>query len=312
MRRGNHSGVTEFFILGLSSVQEPQIFLFLIFLIIYLITLMGNLLIFTLINSDSRLHSPMYFFLANLSTIDLFCVSVTVPKMLENFLSHRKSISFLGCITQMYCFQFFIVVECYLLAAMAYDRYVAICYPLNYTLIMNRKVCVQLVASCWLMGFINSVTEAVCVSTLDFCGPNIVDHFFCDIPPLYKLSCSSVSAQEIVFLVVAFVCGVIPFMLVVSSYVFIVFAVLKIRTSEGRRRTFSTCSSHLIVVTLFHFSGTYCYMRPYSMYILSEEVKVIAVIYSVIIPMLNPIIYSLRNKEVKGALKTLFLKNRLS
>ncbi|XP_029471134.1 olfactory receptor 5V1-like [Rhinatrema bivittatum] len=308
----NHSGVTEFLILGLSRVQEPQIFLFLIFLIVYLITLTGNLLIFTLINSDSRLHSPMYFFLANLSIVDLACVSVTVPKLLDNFLSYKKSISFLGCITQMYCFQFFIVVECYLLAAMAYDRYVAICYPLNYTLIMNRKVRVQLIAGCWLVGFINSVTEAVCVSTLDFCGPNIVDHFFCDIPPLYKLSCSSVSAQEIVFLVVVFFCGILPFLLVVISYVCIVSAVLKIRTSEGRRRTFSTCASHLIVVTLYYVSGTYCYMHPYSMYALSEEVKVIAVIYSVINPMLNPIIYSLRNKEVKGALKTLFLRKRVT
>ncbi|XP_030047873.1 olfactory receptor 5V1-like [Microcaecilia unicolor] len=310
MERRNYSDVTEFIILGLSTVQEHQIILFFVFLIIYLITIVGNLIILTLIIRDSRLHSPMYFFLANLSIVDLHCVSVTVPKMLDNFLSERKSISFFGCILQMYCFQFFIVVECYILAAMAYDRYVAICHPLNYTLIMNRKVRFQLLAGCWLMGFLNSVTEAVCVSTLNFCGPNVIDHIFCDIPPLYKLSCSSVFAHEIVFMVVVFISGVIPFVLVVTSYACIVSAILKIRTSSGRRRTFSTCASHLMVVTLYYGTGTYCYVNPYSMYAMSQEVKVIAVIYSVINPMLNPIIYSLRNKEVKGAFKTLLLRKK--
>ncbi|XP_030047872.1 olfactory receptor 5V1-like [Microcaecilia unicolor] len=312
MDKRNHSGVTEFIILGLSNAPESQIILFISFLIIYLITITGNLLILILITNDSHLHSPMYFFLANLSIVDLVCVSVTVPKMLDNFLSERKSIPFFGCILQMYCFQFLIVVECYILAAMAYDRYVAICHPLNYPLIMNKRARVRLAAGCWFIGFINSVTEAACVCTLDFCGPNAVDHFFCDVSPLYKLSCSSVFAQEIVFLVVVSFCGIMPLLLVVASYVCIISAILKIRTSEGRRRTFSTCASHLVVVTLYYVSGTYCYMRPYSMYALSEEVKLIAVIYSVINPMLNPIIYSLRNKEVKGAFVTLFLKKRFS
>ncbi|XP_029471124.1 olfactory receptor 1019-like [Rhinatrema bivittatum] len=306
----NHSTVTEFLIIGLASAQEPHIFLFLVFLIIYFITLMGNLLILILITSDSRLHSPMYFFLANLSFIDLTCASITVPKMLENFLSDKKSISFLSCIMQLCCFQFFIVVECYLLAAMAYDRYVAICYPLNYALIMDRKTRVKLVAGCWFAGLVNLTVEAISVSTLNFCGPNKIDHFFCDFTPLLKLSCSDISIHEIIFVVVVIFCGMIPFLLISASYGCIVAAILKIRSAEGRRKTFSTCASHLLVVTLFYLSGIYSYIRPYSKNIVDEEVKVVAVIYTILTPMMNPLIYSLRNKEVKGALRKLIARKR--
>nr|XP_033798008.1 olfactory receptor 1019-like [Geotrypetes seraphini] len=308
----NCSIVTEFIIVGLTNTQEQYIFLFLAFLIIYLITLIGNFLIFTLITNDSRLHNPMYFFLANLSFVDLSCASITIPNMLDNFLSDRKSISFLGCITQLCCFQFFVVVECYLLAAMAYDRYVAICYPLSYALMMDRKTCAKLMFGCWVSGLVNLTVEAVSISTLDFCGPNKIDHFFCDFAPLLKLSCSDTTMNQIIFVVVVVLCGMIPFLLIAASYGFIINAILKIRSTEGRHKTFSTCSSHLLVVTLFYFSGTYSCIRPYYENTEDKEVKVTAMIYTTLTPMLNPLIYSLRNKEVAGALKKLITQKRFS
>ncbi|XP_030047874.1 olfactory receptor 1009-like [Microcaecilia unicolor] len=309
---GNYSSVTEFIIVGLDNAQEQYIFLFMAFLIIYLITLIGNFLILTLITNDSRLHNPMYFFLANLSFIDLSCASITIPNMLNNFLSDMKSISFLGCITQLCFFQFFVVVECYLLAAMAYDRYVAICYPLSYVLMMDRKTCAKLVIGCWFSGLVNLTVEAISISTIDFCGPNKIDHFFCDFAPLLKLSCSDITINKIIFVVVVVLCGMIPFLLIVVSYGCIVNAIMKIRSTEGRRKTFSTCSSHLLVVTLFYFSGTYSCIRPYYKNTQDKEVKVTAVIYTTLTPMLNPLIYSLRNKEVSGALKKLIARKRVT
>nr|XP_033798140.1 olfactory receptor 1019-like [Geotrypetes seraphini] len=308
----NCSIVTEFIIVGLTNTQEQYIFLFLAFLIIYLITLIGNFLILTLITNDSRLHNPMYFFLSILSFLDLSCASVTIPKMLDNFLSDRKSISFLGCITQLCCFQFFGVVECYLLAAMAYDRYVAICYPLSYALMMDRKTCAKLMIGCWFCGLVNITVDVISISTLDFCGPNKIDHFFCDFAPLLKLSCSDTTINQIIFFVVVVLCGVLPFLLIAASYGFIINAILKIRSTEGRHKTFSTCSSHLLVVTLFYFSGTYSCIRPYYENTEDKEVKVIAVIYTTLTPMLNPLIYSLRNKEIARALKKLIIQKRFS
>nr|XP_033817900.1 olfactory receptor 10A2-like [Geotrypetes seraphini] len=195
---------------------------------------------------------------------------------------------------------------------MAYDRYVAICYPLNYTLIMDRKTRAKLLVGCWFAGLVNLIVEASSISTLDFCGPNKIDHFFCDFTPLLKLSCSDISIHEIIFVVVVVFCGMIPFLLIVASYGCIVDAILKIRSADGRRKSFSTCTSHLLVVTLFYLSGIYSYMRPYSKNTVDEEVKVVAVIYTVLTPMMNPLIYSLRNKEVKGALRRMIAQNKFS
>nr|XP_033817887.1 olfactory receptor 5F1-like [Geotrypetes seraphini] len=299
----NKSGVTEFIIVGLSATNEPQIFLFLMFLIIYLITLLGNMIILTLITSDSRLHSPMYFFLANLSLIDIIFSSVTVPNLLSNLLGMKKTISFSGCITQLYFFQYFVVAECYLLAVMAYDRYVAICYPLNYPIRMNRKVRIQMVIGCWICGFVNSMVQAVSVSRLDYCGPNIVDHFFCDVTPLFKLSCSSTTLSEIVFMIVVVFAGMCPLTFILVTYIRIITAILKMRSTEGRRRTFSTCASHFTVVGLYYGSGIFSYIWPTSTYAMNKDVKVVAVLYTIFTPMLNPLIYSLRNRKVKAALK---------
>ncbi|XP_030047878.1 olfactory receptor 5V1-like [Microcaecilia unicolor] len=304
----NHSSVTEFIIVGLSAVQEPQILLFFIFLIIYLITLIGNLLILTLILKDSRLRSPMYFFLANLSMVDLVFSSSTVPNLLANLVGMKKTISFYGCIIQLCFFQYFVVAECYLLAVMAYDRYVAICHPLTYTIRMSRKVRIYLAASCWVSGFINSMVQVISVTSLDFCGPNVVDYFFCDVTPLFKLACSNVAASETIYMVVVAVAGMGPLTFILVTYVCIITAILKMRSTAGRRRTFSTCGSHFIVVGLYYGSGIFSYIWPTSTYAMDKDVKVVAVLYTIITPMLNPIIYSLRNREVKAALKKVIIR----
>ncbi|XP_029442381.1 olfactory receptor 5F1-like [Rhinatrema bivittatum] len=308
----NHSYVTEFLVVGLSSVQEPHIFLFLIFLAIYLITLMGNLLIFTLITSDSRLHSPMYFFLANLSLVDIIFSSATVPSLLTNVLGTKKTISFLGCFTQLYFFQYFMVVECYLLAVMAYDRYMAICHPLTYPIRMRRIVRIYLAAGCWISGLISSIVQVVSVSSLDFCGPNVVDHFFCDVTPLFKLSCSDTAISEGLFMLVVIFAGMGPLLFILTTYILIITAILKMRSTEGRHRTFSTCASHFIVVGLYYGSGIFSYIWPTTPYAVNKDMKVVAVLYTIVTPMLNPIIYSLRNREVKMALKKIISRKVLS
>ncbi|XP_053329106.1 olfactory receptor 5A2-like [Spea bombifrons] len=299
----NRSSVSVFQVVGLSDAPEPQILLFLMFLCIYLITVVGNIVILTLISSDRRLHTPMYFFLANLSIIDIIFSSVTVPKLLSILLTAQKSMSFSGCVTQLSFFQFFVVTECYLLAVMAYDRYVAVCFPLNYTLIMSRTVRCGLVITCWACGFVNSVVQAVSISHLDFCGPNRVDHFFCDVTPLFKLSCSDTLVGETLFLLVVALAGMGPLIFILLTYVRIIAAVTRISSSRGRFKTFSTCASHFTVVALYYGSGIFSYIWPSSTYAMDKDVKVVAVLYTIMTPMLNPIIYSLRNREVKDALK---------
>ncbi|XP_075042433.1 olfactory receptor 5AR1-like [Mixophyes fleayi] len=299
----NKSSVSMFLVVGLSESTEPQLLLFLVFLCIYLITVLGNTVILTVISSDQRLHTPMYFFLANLSIIDVILSSITVPRLLFILLTAQKSILFSECVTQLLFFQFFVVIECYLLAVMAYDRYVAICFPLNYTLIMSRAVRFKMVTGCWACGLGNSVIQAFSISHLDFCGPNIVDHFFCDVTPLFKLSCSDTRVEEAVFLVVVISVGMVPLTFILVTYNRIISAVIKISTSQGRFTTFSTCTSHFTVVALYYGSGIFSYIWPSSTYAMDKDVKVVAVLYSIITPMLNPIIYSLRNREVKQALR---------
>ncbi|XP_069502615.1 olfactory receptor 1M1-like [Ambystoma mexicanum] len=299
----NQSIVTKFIIVGLSEGRDPNYILFVVFLVIYLITVLGNLIIITLITIDTRLHSPMYFFLANLAFIDVVLSSVTLPKLLDILCTLRKSISFAGCITQLYFFQYFVVVECYLLAVMAYDRFVAICYPLNYTITMNSEVRIRLVVVCWACGFVNSLVQVVSVSELEFCGPNIVDHFFCDVTPLFKLSCSDTRLAEAIFLMVVVAVGMFPLTFIVATYVRIILAILKVPSAKGRQKTFSTCASHFIVVALYYGSGNISYTWPSSTLTMKKDVKLVAVLYSIFTPMLNPIIYSLRNKEVKAAIR---------
>ncbi|XP_029471032.1 olfactory receptor 3A2-like [Rhinatrema bivittatum] len=298
----NHSTVTEFIILGLSNVEELMSWLFIVFFLIYLTTVLGNVMIIAAILFESSLHTPMYFFLGNLSFLDMGCSTVILPKMLSNFLFGQKTISFVGCFMQMYFFQLLAGTECFLLAVMAYDRYVAICKPLSYPLIMNQKVCLALLTFSWFGSFLNSTLHTVAASQLTFCGPNGINHFFCDVPPLYKLSCSDTSLNEKVLFTAGVFVGVGPCLFITLSYVIIISAILKITSTEKRIKAFSTCASHLTVVVLFYGTGTFSYIRSLPGFSFDKG-KVIPLLYSTVTPMLNPLIYSLRNREVKGVLR---------
>ncbi|XP_066485465.1 olfactory receptor 10A7-like [Tiliqua scincoides] len=270
----------------------------------YMLTLLGNGLIILLTLVDSALHTPMYFFLRNLSFLEICYTSVTLPKMLINFVSKVKSISFAGCAAQMYFLLSLGTVECYLLAAMAYDRYRAICSPLQYPLIMNQKACTQIAVASWFCGILMPLGNVVWIFNLPYCGPNKINHFFCDVPPVLKLACVDTTKNEISILALSVLITLSPFLLVLVSYICILFTVLKMPSAEGRRKAFSTCSSHLIVVTLFYGSASAMYLRPKSSHV--EDIdRLVALFYSAITPMLNPMIYSLRNKEVKVALRKL-------
>ncbi|XP_060138117.1 olfactory receptor 10A4-like [Zootoca vivipara] len=298
----NWTSVTEFILIGFSNHPELQVPLFTLFLIIYGITLSGNVLIVLVTTLDLTLQSPMYFFLRNLSFLEICFNLVIVPKMLVNFLIENKTISYAGCATQMYFFFFFGAAECCLLAAMAYDRYIAICNPLRYPDIMNRRTCFQLAAASWFSGFPVSTVQTTWIFSLPFCGPNKVNHFFCDSPPVLELACADTYMFEIEALTATVLFIMFPFLLILLTYVRIITTILSMPSAEGRHKAFSTCSSHLVVVTLFYGTATSTYFRPKSSYS-PDTKKILSLSYTVITPMLNPIIYSLRNKEVKGALK---------
>ncbi|XP_029435771.1 olfactory receptor 5B12-like [Rhinatrema bivittatum] len=298
----NITMVTEFIILGLSDKPKMQVSLFLVFLLIYLITLLGNLVIITVTCADPRLHTPMYFFLSNLSLTDIFCTCTIIPKLLRIFLSGDKTISYAGCIVQLYLFLGFVGTEDLLLTAMAFDRYAAVCNPLRYSLIMNHRVCVLLAAASWIIGFLPSETITASVTHLSFCASNVIDHFFCDLMPLLKLSCTDTDHTQSMVFVVAALMVVPAFSVTLVSYTYIVSAILRIRSAEGKRKAFSTCSSHLTVVSVYYFLGLFMYLRPASTYS-QEQGKILSVVFMTLIPMLNPIIYSLRNKEVKNAVR---------
>ncbi|XP_062994674.1 olfactory receptor 10AG1-like [Elgaria multicarinata webbii] len=303
----NSTAPDNFILLGLSDDPKLQSLLFAVFLVIYILTLAGNLLIILLTLTDSSLCTPMYFFLRNLSFLEICYTSVNVPKMLNNILSGSQSISFIGCALQTY-FTFFLGgSECFLLASMAYDRYVAICKPLHYPVLMSRKVYTSLAVASWLSGFFMSFGHTSMVFTLPFCDSNVINHFFCDIPPLLKLACGDTSRTEIAVFAVAMVFVTFPFILILMSYAGIIAAILKISSSEGQKKTFSTCSSHLIVVTLFFGSGCIIYLKPNSTYFPNTD-KYLSLFYTVVGPILNPVIYSLRNKEVKYAFKRIWEK----
>ncbi|XP_044537290.1 olfactory receptor 1052-like [Gracilinanus agilis] len=297
----NSTVVTEFLLLGLTDHEELKVFLFILFLLIYVISLVGNLGMFILIQITPKLHTPMYFFLSCLSFVDACYCSVSGPKMLVNFFK-QATISFSACILQGFLFGVFVTTEGFFLAVMAYDRYVAIANPLLYMVVMTKRVCIILVFGSCIGGMINSLTHSIGLVKLSFCGPNIISHFFCDVPAMLKLSCSDTSRNELLLLIFSGVIAIITFLTVVISYIFIVVAILRIRSTAGKRKAFSTCASHMIAVTLFYGSITFSYIQPSSQYSMEQE-KVVSVFYTLVIPMLNPLIYSLRNKEVKDAVK---------
>ncbi|XP_030066644.1 olfactory receptor 5V1-like [Microcaecilia unicolor] len=301
MKKTNYTSVTEFIILGFFEFPDMQLVLFLVFLIIYLMSLTGNLLIIFTVCSDSHLHSPMFFFLINLSFLEICYVTVTVPKLLAVLIAQNKTISFMQCMIQMYLFLACTNAEFYLLTAMAYDRFVAICNPLRYTSIMNRKVCITLAIVSWMIGFQIPVPHVTLISQSSFCSSNEINHFFCDITVLMTLSCSGTSVIENINYIEGSLLVFTPFILTVISYVYIISAILKIHSVKGRQKTFSTCSSHLTVVLLFYGTSFGVYMRPKSDYSMDLN-KLLTVVYITAIPLLNPLIYSLRNKELKGSL----------
>uniref|UniRef100_A0A8C5KJQ7 Olfactory receptor n=1 Tax=Jaculus jaculus TaxID=51337 RepID=A0A8C5KJQ7_JACJA len=306
----NSSSVTVFFLLGFSEHPELQVLLFVTFLSIYLMTLAWNLALIFLIRSDTHLHTPMYFFLTNLSFIDICYSSSVAPKMLTNFFQEQKTISFLGCAAQFFFFVGMGLTECFLLTAMAYDRYAAISSPLLYTTIMSEGLCARMVAGAYFGGFLSSLIQASSIFQLHFCGPNVINHFFCDLPPILALACSNIFVSQVVNFLVVITVGGTSFLIILISYSYIVSAVLKIRSAEGRWKAFNTCASHLMVVTLLFGTALFMYLRPSSSYSLSRD-KVVSVFYSLVIPMLNPLIYSLRNKEIKDALWKVMEKKKV-
>ncbi|XP_075840735.1 olfactory receptor 1N1-like [Microtus pennsylvanicus] len=306
----NQSIVSEFYLRGISGFPEQQLLLYGIFLCMYLVTLTGNVLIILAIGSDPHLHTPMYFFLANLSFADMGLISSTVTKMLFNVQTQRHTISYTGCLTQMYLFMMFGDLDSFFLAVMAYDRYVAICRPLHYSTIMNTRFCALMLALCWVLTNVVALTHTLLMAQLSFCVVGEIAHFFCDITSVLKLSCSDTHVNELVLSGFGGTVLMVPFVSIVISYVHIVFAVLRVKTSGGSSKAFSTCSSHLCVVCVFYGTLFSVYLFPPSVESTEKDVAA-AAMYTVVTPMLNPFIYSLRNKDMKGALKRLVCHRRI-
>ena len=302
MSKENTTYVSEFILVGFHTSPWLQVLLFLVFLITYLFVLLENLVIILTVWVTGSLHKPMYYFLGTMSFLETWYVSVTVPKMLAGFLLRPNTISFLGCMIQLYFFISLACTECVLLAAMAYDRYVAICCPLRYPAMMTTGFCVQLTISSWVSGFTISMAKVYFISRVAFCGNNILNHFFCDVSPILKLACMDFSMAEMVDFVLAIFILVFPLSATVLSYGFIVSTILHIPSATGQWKTFSTCASHLTVVVIFYTAVIYMYVRPRAIASFNSN-KLISAIYAVFTPMLNPIIYCLRNKEVKDAIR---------
>ncbi|XP_003802519.1 olfactory receptor 8J3 [Otolemur garnettii] len=302
MAPGNFTWVTEFILTGVSTRPELQIPLFLVFLVIYALTVMGNLGIITLTSVDSRLQTPMYFFLRHLAIINLGNSTVIAPKMLINFLTKEKTTSYYECATQLGGFLTFIVSEVILLAVMAYDRYVAICNPLLYMVVVSPRICLTLVSLTYLYGFLTAIVVSPCVFSLFYCSSNVINHFYCDIAPLLALSCSDTYLAETIVFISAATNMVFSMVTVLVSYFNIVLSILRMHSSEGRKKAFSTCGSHVMAVTIFYGTLLFMYVQPHTNHSLDTD-KMASVFYTLVIPMLNPMIYSLRNKDVKDALK---------
>ncbi|KAL6035182.1 hypothetical protein STEG23_001644 [Scotinomys teguina] len=309
MRATNQSSVLEFLLLGLSrQPQQQQQLLFLLFLIMYLATVLGNLLIILAIGTDSRLHTPMYFFLSNLSFVDISFSSTSVPKLLANHILGSLVISFSGCLTQLYFLCVFAAMDNFLLAVMAYDRFVAICHPLHYTTKMTHKLCAVLVVGTWVVASLNALLHTLLMARLSFCADNIIPNFFCDTTTLLNLSCSDTHLNELMILFVGGLFMIAPFVCILVSYVLIACAILRVSSTSGRWKAFSTCSSHLTVVCLFYGTIISLYFNPSSSHSAGSDMAA-AMMYTVVTPMLNPFIYSLRNKDMKGALRKLLSMN---
>ncbi|XP_045341189.1 olfactory receptor 5L1-like [Leopardus geoffroyi] len=302
MGKGNCSSVTEFILLGFAEAPELRVALFSVFLLIYGVTVLGNLGMMAVIQVSSHLHTPMYFFLSHLSFVDFCYSTVIVPKMLTNTLNEDKTISFLGCTVQFYLFCTCVVSEVFLLAVMAYDRFVAICNPLLYTVTMSRNLCVELVSCCYLCGMVCSLIHLCLALEIPSYTSNVIDHFFCDLPPLLSLACSDVTMNELMVFIVATFNEITTLVIILTSYLLILITILRMHSAEGRRKAFSTCASHLTAILVFHGTILFTYCRPSSGNSMDTD-KVATVFYTVVIPMLNPLIYSLRNKDVKEALR---------
>ena len=305
----NETTVSEFLLLGLPIKSEHQNLFYALFLAMYVTTTLGNLLILVLICLDPHLHTPMYLFLSNLSFSDLCFSSVTMPKLLQNMQSQDPSIPYAGCLTQMYFFLFFGDLESFLLVAMAYDRYVAICFPLHYTAIMGPRLCLSLLVLSWVLTTFHAMLHTLLMARLHFCEDNVIAHFFCDMSALLKLSCSDTRVNELVIFITGGLILVIPFLLIITSYARIVSSTLKVPSARGIRKAFSTCGSHLTVVSLFYGTVIGLYLCPSANNSTVKE-TVMAMMYTVVTPMLNPFIYSLRNRDMKGALRRIFCKNK--
>ncbi|XP_047625570.1 olfactory receptor 1Q1 [Phacochoerus africanus] len=305
------TSVSHFVLLGISTHQEEQIPLFLLFLLMYAINVSGNLAIITLIVSTPRLQTPMYIFLSNLALADICSTSTTVPKMLHNILSPTKAISFTGCLAQTYFFICFAAMENFLLAAMAYDRYIAICHPFRYPMILSRRLCAQMVALCHILSHLHALLHTLLMGRLIFCADNMIPHFFCDLYPLMKISCSSTHLNTLMIHTegVIVINGALAF--IIASYACIISVVLQSPSAKGRWRAFSTCGSHLTVVAIFYGTLTWVYFRPPPSYSVASG-SILTVMYTVVTPMLNPFIYSLRNGDVKGALRKWMSRLRTS
>ncbi|XP_010982694.3 olfactory receptor 1L6-like [Camelus dromedarius] len=304
MTKGNQSHITEFLLLGLTSDPKKQVWLFASFLAMYLVNVAGNSVITAAIRGDARLHTPMYFLLSNPSLVDICFTNVIVPRMPANMMSKNKKVPFAQCLTQMYFFVAFGITDSFLLAVMATDRYVAICNPLHYTTTMNPRCCLLLVIASWVVSHLHSLTHTILMARLSFCGLNVIHHFFCDVQPLLTLSCSDTSINELLAFTEGSFVIMSPFLFIIVSYVYITCAILRLPSGRGRYKVFSTCGSHITVVALYYGTAISVYIRPSSTYSVTKD-RVVTVIYTVVMPMLNPFVYSLRNKDMKQALTKL-------
>ncbi|XP_057556010.1 putative olfactory receptor 2B8 [Hippopotamus amphibius kiboko] len=308
MEQKNGSSFTGFILLGFSDRPQLELVLFVVLLIFYIFTLLGNTTIIALSHVDPQLHTPMYFFLSNLSFVDLCYTTSIVPQLLVNLTGADKSISFGGCVVQMYISLGLGVTECFLLVFMAFDRYAAVCRPLHYTVIMHPRLCALMASASLIIGFANSLLQTILIFLLPLCGRNKLDHFLCEVPPFLKLACVDTTMNEYELFFGSVIVLLIPVALIVFSYGRIVRAVLRIKSTAGQRKAFETCGSHLTVVSLYFGTAIYVYLLPSSSDS-KDQGKFISLFYTIVIPMINPLIYTLRNKDVKGAMKKVFWKD---